>query len=286
MSTTTPTFFLDVSSRWYRERPVALAFALSVLVHAAAIALLPGLRLQLPENPAPLVVELAPAPQPESIAPAEQTPAPPEPVVRKIVPLQRERPVLAPVPVPTHIEPVPAPAVEARREVTPEPAPPPPPVQEVRPEPPPPVQARSEPQIAPPPVAPQAEREPTPRTEPQPVVRAETPAPVIRSVPSAPDAGALRAYGETLVRAFDKKKSYPRLARMRNWQGTTQLKLRIGSDGKLQDLSVARSSGFEVLDAAAVHMVQDSLPLPEPPELLRDRELTLTVPIVFKLESL
>ena len=285
MSTATPSFFFEVSSHWYRERSVAMAFALSLLLHAAAITLLPGLRLQVPDSPAPLVVELAPAPQPESIVPAEQTPAPPEAVVRKIVPLQRERRILAPVPVPTHIEPVPAPAVEPRREVTPEPAPPPP-VQEVRPEPPAPVQARSESQVAPPPVAPQAEREPAPRAEPQPIAWAEPPAPVIRQAPSAPDTGALKAYGEALARAFDKKKSYPRLARLRNWQGTTQLKLRIGSDGKLQDLSVARSSGFEVLDAAAVHMVQESLPLPEPPDVLRDREITLSVPIVFKLESL
>ena len=285
MSTATPTFFLEVSSHWYRERPVALAFALSLLVHAAAIALLPGLRLQVPDSPAPLLVELAPGPEQESIAPAEQAPAPPEPPVRKAVPLQKERPVLAPVPVPTHIEPVPAPAVEPRSEVTPEPAPPPP-VQEVRPEPPPAVQPRSEPQTALPPVPPQAERELAPRVEPQPIARAETPASVVRQAPSAPDTGALKAYGETLARAFDKKKSYPRMARLRNWQGTTQLKLRIGSDGKLQDLSVARSSGFEVLDAAAVRMVQDSLPLPQPPDVLRDRELTLTVPIVFKLESL
>jgi len=285
MSTATPTFFLEVSGHWRRERSVALAFALSVVVHAAAITLLPGLRLQLPESPTPLVVELAPAPQPEAIAPAEQPPVPPKPAVRKIAPLQRDRPVPAPVPAPTHIEPVPAPAVEPRREATPEPGPTPPPVQEVRPEPPPPVQARSEPQIAPP-IAPQAEREPAPRVEPSPIARAETPPPVVRQAPSALDPGALKTYGETLARAFDKKKSYPRLARLRNQQGTTQLRLRIGPDGKLHDLSVARSSGFDVLDAAAVHMVQDSLPLPEPPDVLRDRELTLTVPIVFKLESL
>ena len=46
------------------------------------------------------------------------------------------------------------------------------------------------------------------------------------------------------------------------------------------------SSGFELLDAAAIKMVQESLPLPELPQALRGRELTLTVPIVFKLQSL
>jgi protein TonB len=284
MSTAVPTFFLEVSSHWYRERSVALAFALSVLAHAAAIALLPGLRLQVPDSPAPLVVELVAALQPESIAPAQQTPVPAEPPARRIVPLQKERLVPAPVPVPAHIEPPPAVPMEATREVTPEPTPPPP-VQEVRPEPPAPVQARPEPQVAPPPVAPQAEREPAPRVEAQITAKAEAPAPA-RQPPPQLDAGALKAYGDTLVRAFEKGKNYPRLARMRNWQGTTQLKLTIGPDGKLQDVSVGHSSGFEVLDAAALKMVRDSLPLPELPEALRGRALTMTVPILFRLENL
>jgi len=107
-----------------------------------------------------------------------------------------------------------------------------------------------------------------------------------RQVQPSLDTVALKAFGEILARAIGKRKDYPRLARIRNWQGTTELKLQIGPDGKLQDVHVGHSSGFEVLDAAAVQMVHNAAPLPDVPEALRGRELTMTVPVVFKLEAL
>jgi len=283
MSTADPVFFFEVSSPWYRERPVKWAFALSLLAHAAAIALLPGLRLRLPEEPAPLIVELAPLAQPDTIAPEMSAPLPVEQPMKKATPPARERPSLPPTPLVERSEPQAPPPVEPRREIAPQ-LPAPAPVPEVRPEPPPPpVLARVEPQSAP---EVQSAPEPAPRVEPQVIAKAEPPAPQVRQAPATLDTGALKAYGETLARALGKKTNYPRLARMRNWQGTTQLKLRIGPDGKLQGVSVGRSSGFDLLDAAALQMVQDSLPLPEVPEVLRGRELTMTVPIVFRLESL
>ena len=284
MTVANPVFFLDVSTDWYRRPSVKVAFALSVLVHAAAIALLPGLRLRVPEEPAPLVVELMALPQPDSPSPVPAAEPPPEhaAVVRKPAPLQKSRPEPPPAPVPTRTELAPATPIELQREVAPQPTPVAP-VPEARPEtsPAPPVQARPEPQ------APrQVEPQPPARVEPQVAAKPEAPAPLVRQPPPALDAGALKAYGEILAQAIDKRKSYPRLARMRNWQGTTQLKLRIGPDGKLQDILVGSSSGFELLDAAAIKMVQESLPLPDLPEALRGRELTMTVPIVFKLQSL
>jgi periplasmic protein TonB len=275
VSTAQPVFSLDISSHGYRDRSVKWAFALSVLVHAAAIALLPGLRLQLPQEPAPLVVELMALPQPENIAPGANVPPQPEHPAKRVVPSQKERTVLPPAPPLTRIEPTPTAPAEPQREITPELAPPP--ARELPPEPPPPaVIARPEPQI---------EREPAPRVEPQVTAKAEAPAPLVRQSAAALDTGALKAYGETLARALDKRKNYPRLARMRSWQGTTQLRLRIGPDGKLQDVSVGRSSGFELLDAAAIRMVHESVPLPDVPDVLRGREWTLTVPVVFKLEA-
>jgi len=287
VTTANPVFFLDVSADWYRQPSVKAAFALSVLVHAAAIALLPGLRLSVTNEPAPLVVELVALPQPDSPSPAAEPPPEHPAAVRKPAPVQKSRP--EPPPVPTRAEEPPATLLELRREIAPEPMPPPP-APEARPEtPPPPVQARPEPQ-APRQVEPQppprVEAQPQALVEPQLAARPDTAAPPVRQPAPALDAGALKAYGEMLAQAIDKRKSYPRLARMRNWQGTTQLKLRIGADGKLQDVSVGSSSGFELLDAAAIRMVQDALPLPQLPEALRGRELTMTVPIVFKLQSL
>ncbi len=282
MTVADPVFFLDVSTDWYRQPSVKAAFALSVLVHAAAIALLPGLRLPVPVEPAPLVVELVALPQPDSPSPVPAVePLEHAAVVRKPAPLQKSRPEPPPAPALTRTEPAPPAPVALQREVAPEPVPLAP-LPEARPEtpPPPPIQARPEPQ-APRQVEPQV----PPRVEPQVAAMPEAPAPLVRQALPSLDPRALKAYGETLAQAIDKRKSYPRLARMRNWQGTTQLKLRIGTDGKVQDLSVGSSSGFELLDAAAIKMVQESLPFPELPEVLRGREFTMAVPIAFKLQS-
>jgi protein TonB len=106
----------------------------------------------------------------------------------------------------------------------------------------------------------------------------------VASAPSAPDPALLKAYGSVLAQAIGQRKSYPRLARMRNWQGTTELKLQIGADAKLKGIIVARSSGFDLLDEQAVTMVKQTLPFPELPEALRGREFAIAVPVVFKLQ--
>ena len=284
MSTANPVFFLDVSTDWYRQRSVKAAFALSLLLHAAAIAWLPGLRVPKREQPAPLVVELAPLPQPPSDSTSEEAQPRPEPtpVVRRPEPLPKSRPEPLPTPVPTRAEPLPLPPVEVQREVRPEPVPVVP-VPEVRSEaPPPPPQAHPE---SPPPL-PQTHAEPPPLPSDAQVAAKPQALPVVRQPAASLDPGALKAYGEILAQAIGKRKTYPHLARMRNWQGTTELKLQIGLDGKLHQVSVGHSSGFEVLDAAAVKMAQEAVPFPEVPEALRGRELTMTVPVAFKLESL
>jgi protein TonB len=277
VNTASPVFFLDVSTQWYRERPVKVAFVLSLLVHATAIALLPGLRVPSPDAPAPLVVELVPAPLPESPVPVAQ-PEPqrqPAPVVRRPMPTQPTHPEPPPTPTPTRPEPVvvaPAPLV---REPVPEPAPA---VPDLRSETPP--QPAAPARVTP---APQP-----PPSDTQATAKAETPAlpPVVRQTQRPLDTMALKAFGEVLAQAIGKRKDYPRLARTRNWQGTTEVTLQIGPDGKLQDVHVGHSSGFPVLDAAAIQMVHNAAPLPEVPDVLRGRELTMTVPVVFKLEAL
>jgi periplasmic protein TonB len=276
VNTASPVFFLDVSTDWYRKPSVKVAFVLSLLAHATAIALLPGLRVPGPEPTAPLIVELVAAPPAESPPPVTQ-PEPqrqPTQIVKRQVPAPQTQPKqLEPLPMPvqTRPEPVVVPPPPVLREPLPEPVAPTPEVREA-----PPVQpARAAPTPQPPPPAPQV----TARAE------AITPPPVHQTQLTL-DSGALKAFGEVLAQAIGKRKDYPRLARIRNWQGTTELTLQIGPDGKLQDVHVGHSSGFPMLDAAAIQMVHNAAPLPDVPEVLRGRELTMTVPVVFKLEAL
>jgi protein TonB len=248
---------------WYRLPSVKVAFVVSLLIHAAAIALLPNLRVPEPPVPSPLTVELLP-----QLPPPLPTQVPPRPA-----------PVVAAAPKPVPPPPVP--------EVKPEPQPEPPPVVESRPLPPPqpippqPIVVPQVPAAPEPPITapPRAEMPPQAHVEPPPAPRVQT--------PSAPtlDATVLREYGAVVSSVVAKKKVYPRLALMRRWQGTTDLKLQIAADGNVKALSVAHSSGFDILDEQALKMVKDAMPLPGLPDALRGREFAIDIPVAFRLHE-
>jgi protein TonB len=117
------------------------------------------------------------------------------------------------------------------------------------------------------------------------VERTADPLPVKIAVAPAIDATALGDYGLVVSRALAQRKSYPPIARMRNWQGTTELKLAIGSEGDVTDVTVSKGSGFSVLDDQALKMVKESLPLPRVPDALQGRQFSIRVPVVFKLQG-
>lgn len=112
---------------------------------------------------------------------------------------------------------------------------------------------------------------------------AEVPRPV--AAPSPPDAGMLAAYGRELAAAVGARQRYPRLAQLRQWQGTAVLQLELAAAGGLLGIRVLSSSGHEILDRQALDMVREALPLPPLPAALAGRPLTVDVPVVFRLAS-
>ena len=91
-------------------------------------------------------------------------------------------------------------------------------------------------------------------------------------------------YAAMLGKIFAKNKQYPRAAQMRGQQGTTIVLVEIDASGAALSVSVKESSGFDVLDRQALESVKKSLPLPQPPEILRNREFSVLIPMVFRLE--
>jgi protein TonB len=79
------------------------------------------------------------------------------------------------------------------------------------------------------------------------------------------------------------ERMYPRLARDRKWEGTTQVSVEYTSDGRLKGVRVATSSGYAVLDQKAIEMVEEVLPAV--PRDLRGKNFTVRLPIVFKLKA-
>jgi TonB family protein len=77
---------------------------------------------------------------------------------------------------------------------------------------------------------------------------------------------------------------YPEEARREGWSGTTRVDVVVGSDGKIKDVSVQESSGFAILDDQAMRMV-DRATLWWIPQRLRNREVTVTVPVGFYIRE-
>lgn len=72
---------------------------------------------------------------------------------------------------------------------------------------------------------------------------------------------------------------YPVLARSRLWQGEAVVAFTITADGKVEDVQIEKSSGYEVLDVSAVKTVQSMKGFPWPPFSVR-----LKIPIEYKLK--
>lgn len=124
------------------------------------------------------------------------------------------------------------------------------------------------------------------RIEPVAADPGETPRPSpVPARPVAVDAVALAAYGRELAGAVATQQRYPRIALLRQWQGTAVLQLELAADGRLLGVRVTSSSGHDTLDRQALDMVRAAVPLPSMPAALTGRPLTVEVPVVFRITS-
>lgn len=224
-----------------------------------AAVFIPNIRLEPLKKPEVLVVELAPpqkAPEPvaappEPVPEPEQEPPPPPP--KQEIPKPRPEP-----------KPKPKPAPE------PEPAPDPPP--------------QSEPEATAPPAVITAPPEvEVPTFTPPPPPPPEPPEPI---GPTQADLDAARGlYKSMLEREIVKHKEYPRIAKMRGWQGEAVIELQIDANGQPSSVKVQTSSGYEALDKTAIEMVRKTVAATRLPDILRGSISTFLVPVSFRLQD-
>ncbi len=229
------------------ERRFGAALIVSLAAHAAALVVsVPAPRVALFEPPAVLQVALPQLPVPTAASPEPDSLAAPAPLRDR-----RSQPALRkhePRPLAREVEP-PAPA----------------PARDVYDEPSRAAPAAPEPSLA------------APAAPPQPAVALQAP------LPHVPSSNLLSDYGQAISQALARHKEYPRIAQMQGWQGAVTMRLRVAPSGRLLDAEVHTSSGYEVLDRQALAMASKAGLLPAPPEGLRDREIAVLVPVVFRL---
>jgi protein TonB len=106
------------------------------------------------------------------------------------------------------------------------------------------------------------------------------------SPPSADPAArvAVRTYSQAVVTKFIEDQRYPSDALARGLEGRVLVRAHIGLDGQVRGATLLESSGHGMLDQAALDKVLAARDLPSPPEMLRGREFTMGVPIIFRIE--
>ena len=71
---------------------------------------------------------------------------------------------------------------------------------------------------------------------------------------------------------------FPPTARKMGWSGKVSVSFVICRDGRVEQVRIVQSTGFEVLDRNVVNAIKRASPFPRPPV-----EAELTLPIVYKL---
>lgn len=111
---------------------------------------------------------------------------------------------------------------------------------------------------------------------------AESPA-LAEHLPAEPDTRTwLRSrISDELGRYF----TYPPLARQRGLSGTVVLSYRVEPDGRLEQMAVARSSGYALLDRSALTDLSRVPPLSDAIPRLRGTALEETLAVIYRLRD-
>lgn len=95
----------------------------------------------------------------------------------------------------------------------------------------------------------------------------------------------LRGYRLSVASEARRFKRYPPQAMAAGWTGTAEVRLEVGGDGRPRAATVARSSGYEPLDRAALTMIDAGALRARLPESLRGKTFAVALPVVFSLED-
>jgi len=75
--------------------------------------------------------------------------------------------------------------------------------------------------------------------------------------------------------------AYPQEARLKGWEGIVKVRFTIAQDGRIKEIDVAESSGYPLLDAAAILAIKDASPYPFPPDFVGE-EIEIILPVDYR----
>ncbi len=133
------------------------------------------------------------------------------------------------------------------------------------------------------------DNQPHETTETQPITArraGDAPAPG-KSVPAAAGTETARQTAEeqlrkSILRLVSSRFNYPVLARRKGMQGIVKLQVRIESDGRISRLHVEQTSGYPVLDRAALQSLQLAS-VPDAGQWMQGQAIDIIIPVEYRL---
>jgi len=96
---------------------------------------------------------------------------------------------------------------------------------------------------------------------------------------------ALQKFAAVVRKKIESQKRYPEAAQTSGIEGRARVKVTILRDGKLENAEIIESSGYEILDKAALQSVQDAAPFPPIPEALKRDTIQMSIRLNFRLSA-
>jgi len=91
-----------------------------------------------------------------------------------------------------------------------------------------------------------------------------------------------RQLRSSVMELISRELTYPAIARRKGWQGTVKLQLHIEADGAITRLQVDETSGYRILDRAAMECLQLAS-LPGAARWLHGQAIDIVVPVEYRL---
>ena len=75
---------------------------------------------------------------------------------------------------------------------------------------------------------------------------------------------------------------YPTEAEIKGWEGIVKVRFTVAQDGRIKEIDIAESSGYPLLDAAAILAIKDASPYPFPEIYSGKKELEIILPVDYE----
>lgn len=103
----------------------------------------------------------------------------------------------------------------------------------------------------------------------------------VKGALSEQESSAKQLWQSALQVHLERKKRYPRMAKLRGQQGIPWVSFTMDREGNVLEVALFKPSGIAALDQEVIELVRRAEPLPAPPKAVTGNPISMAVPVAF-----